>query len=160
MACITCPECGKEVSSEAKSCIHCGYPLAKKKKTNFSKKIVALACAALLILVYFSFFHLGADDRYAYDLVIQNSMYLENPQSIRVISGTAGFNPDRGTPYAFCVFRSRPLSVGNHQDAISWEKTELAMPPEQTYMSSSVMKSASTQKLSIPDSCYTGFFNH
>lgn len=101
MACITCPECGKEVSSEAKNCIHCGYPLKKKKKPKVSRKIIAAACAALLILVYFSFFHLGADDKYAYDLVIQNSMYLENPQSIRVISGTAGFNPDRGTPYAF-----------------------------------------------------------
>ena len=26
---IKCPECGKEVSSEAKTCIHCGYPIAK-----------------------------------------------------------------------------------------------------------------------------------
>lgn len=27
MALITCPECGKEISSFAKLCIHCGYPL-------------------------------------------------------------------------------------------------------------------------------------
>lgn len=27
MALIKCPECGKEVSDKAKSCIHCGYPL-------------------------------------------------------------------------------------------------------------------------------------
>lgn len=26
MALIKCPECGKEVSDKAKSCIHCGYP--------------------------------------------------------------------------------------------------------------------------------------
>jgi len=27
MALISCPECGKEVSDQALSCIHCGYPL-------------------------------------------------------------------------------------------------------------------------------------
>ena len=27
MALINCPECGKEVSDKARSCIHCGYPL-------------------------------------------------------------------------------------------------------------------------------------
>lgn len=27
MALIKCPECGKEISSKAKMCIHCGYPL-------------------------------------------------------------------------------------------------------------------------------------
>lgn len=34
MALITCPECGKEVSSEAYSCPVCGFPLRKKEKTN------------------------------------------------------------------------------------------------------------------------------
>lgn len=27
MALINCPECNKEISSHAKSCIHCGYPI-------------------------------------------------------------------------------------------------------------------------------------
>lgn len=27
MAIIKCPECGKEISDKAKSCIHCGYPI-------------------------------------------------------------------------------------------------------------------------------------
>lgn len=27
MSLITCPECGKEISSKAKQCIHCGYPI-------------------------------------------------------------------------------------------------------------------------------------
>lgn len=31
MALIKCPECGKEVSDKAKSCIHCGYPLDECK---------------------------------------------------------------------------------------------------------------------------------
>lgn len=29
MALIKCPECGKEISDKAKSCIHCGCPLAE-----------------------------------------------------------------------------------------------------------------------------------
>lgn len=31
MALIKCPECGKEVSNQAETCIHCGYPLLKDK---------------------------------------------------------------------------------------------------------------------------------
>lgn len=34
MALIKCPECGKEVSSEANACIHCGFPLKKENKEN------------------------------------------------------------------------------------------------------------------------------
>lgn len=29
MALIKCPECGKEVSDKASTCIHCGYPLSE-----------------------------------------------------------------------------------------------------------------------------------
>ncbi len=29
MALIKCPECGKEVSDKAQSCINCGYPIAE-----------------------------------------------------------------------------------------------------------------------------------
>ncbi len=35
MALISCPECGKEVSTEASSCPHCGYPLSKS--TNIKR---------------------------------------------------------------------------------------------------------------------------
>ena len=31
MALIKCPDCGKEISSHAESCPHCGYPLKKKE---------------------------------------------------------------------------------------------------------------------------------
>ena len=37
MALIKCPECGKEVSSEALGCPHCGYRL---KKTTYSSSSV------------------------------------------------------------------------------------------------------------------------
>jgi membrane protein YdbS with pleckstrin-like domain len=33
MALITCPECGKAVSTEAKACPSCGYPVAEKRAT-------------------------------------------------------------------------------------------------------------------------------
>lgn len=32
MALIKCSDCGKEVSDNARACIHCGNPLPKKKK--------------------------------------------------------------------------------------------------------------------------------
>lgn len=35
---INCPECNKEVSSEAKSCIHCGFPIASYFKKQAIEK--------------------------------------------------------------------------------------------------------------------------
>lgn len=32
MALFKCPECGKEISDKATSCIHCGFPLTPKLK--------------------------------------------------------------------------------------------------------------------------------
>jgi len=45
MALIKCPECGREVSDRATSCIHCGFPLReeldrKPLGNNTSKKII------------------------------------------------------------------------------------------------------------------------
>jgi len=31
MALITCPECGREISSFAEACVHCGFPMSKYK---------------------------------------------------------------------------------------------------------------------------------
>lgn len=106
MSCIACPECGKEVSSEAKSCIHCGYPL-KRKDSVIPKKVIAVICAIALVLVYFSFFHLGTDDRYVYELVVEDSIYFRDPQSIRVLSGSAGVHPGDNTKYAFLRISSK-----------------------------------------------------
>lgn len=39
MAIITCPECGKEISSRANSCPNCGYSFLKKKSTILVCKI-------------------------------------------------------------------------------------------------------------------------
>ena len=37
MSLIKCPECGKEISTAAASCPHCGYPLAKEKDNGQAK---------------------------------------------------------------------------------------------------------------------------
>jgi len=34
MALINCPECNKEISNQAKICVHCGYPLPKEFATT------------------------------------------------------------------------------------------------------------------------------
>ena len=31
MALMTCPECGNQISDKADSCVHCGYPIKKRK---------------------------------------------------------------------------------------------------------------------------------
>lgn len=38
MPLITCPECGKQVSDQAASCPHCGYPLTPVKKAEPRKR--------------------------------------------------------------------------------------------------------------------------
>ena len=38
MPLITCPECGKQVSDQATSCPHCGYPLTPVKKEEPRKR--------------------------------------------------------------------------------------------------------------------------
>ena len=38
MALIHCPECGKEISDKAITCIHCGYPLKEVGQTKEQEK--------------------------------------------------------------------------------------------------------------------------
>lgn len=63
MALIKCPECGKEVSSTAKSCPNCGHPIApekvvektvikeKKKGSCLSKIVIAIIVIAALAAI-------------------------------------------------------------------------------------------------------------
>ena len=45
MALIKCPECKKEISSKAKSCPNCGYPINEKENKKDSRiKFVAAKC--------------------------------------------------------------------------------------------------------------------
>ncbi|MBQ3265218.1 MAG: zinc-ribbon domain-containing protein [Ruminococcus sp.] len=58
MALIKCPECGKEISNEAKACPHCGKPIPREKGKLFYKSInfwIVMA-AVLLVAIMVIFF--------------------------------------------------------------------------------------------------------
>ena len=40
MSLIKCPECGQNISSESRSCIHCGYPLENNVKLYRGIKVI------------------------------------------------------------------------------------------------------------------------
>ncbi len=44
MALIQCPECGKEVSTAASSCPHCGYPLKKEEPAEYETMTIKIRC--------------------------------------------------------------------------------------------------------------------
>lgn len=57
MALIKCKECGKEISDQAKVCVHCGYSLVKKssqevtehgKKDTFALVGLILGCCSII----------------------------------------------------------------------------------------------------------------
>lgn len=80
MALIQCPECGKEISSKAEACIHCGFPLnlhfgsieEEKKQENYRPQnietnariksgfrkfiFIFIICPAILIMLLLSIF--------------------------------------------------------------------------------------------------------
>lgn len=48
MSLITCPECGKEISDKALTCIHCGYPIKKEETFHTTKKFVYMCMGECL----------------------------------------------------------------------------------------------------------------
>lgn len=58
---IICPECGKEISSTANKCVHCGYKLKYKKeyaeiKISHMISVVGVIGIAVLILLFGGYF--------------------------------------------------------------------------------------------------------
>lgn len=51
MALIKCPECGKEISDKAESCIGCGYVINSKNKINVNKKNKKASRIIIIIIV-------------------------------------------------------------------------------------------------------------
>lgn len=58
MALVKCPECGKEISSGAKRCPYCGYPLKSIAKVSIgsivkviNKKVIISVCVCLTLLL-------------------------------------------------------------------------------------------------------------
>lgn len=87
MSLIKCPECGKEISSEAKRCIHCGYRKGLSKKTKsyiiiaLMLQIIAVAmllgCKQIYVLerndYYYVDFGFGSENGYSgYHVISDN----------------------------------------------------------------------------------------
>lgn len=53
MALIKCSECGKEISSNAKACPHCGNP-TKNRKFDVDKEVSALKKFLIVGIVIFA----------------------------------------------------------------------------------------------------------
>ena len=106
MAIINCPECGKEISDRAETCIYCGYPLkepmkeeALKKEVsgkelfkevlgNFGRKIgkkgllIILAAAIVIAVVAVSGKTLNEKEKYVYKVVAEYKEMLKDPDSL------------------------------------------------------------------------------
>ena len=106
MAIINCPECGKEISDKAETCIYCGYPLkepmkeeALKKEVsgkelfkevlgNFGRKIgkkgllIILAAAIVIAAVAVSGKTLNEKEKYVYKVVAEYKDMLKDPDSL------------------------------------------------------------------------------
>ena len=106
MAIINCPECGKEISDRAETCIYCGYPLkepmkeeALKKEVsgkelfkevlgNFGRKIgkkgllIILAAAIVIAVVAVSGKTLNEKEKYVYKVVAEYKDMLKDPDSL------------------------------------------------------------------------------
>ena len=106
MAIINCPECGKEISDRAETCIYCGYPLkepmkeeALKKEVsgkelfkevlgNFGRKIgkkgllIIIAAAIVIAVVAVSGKTLNEKEKYVYKVVAEYKDMLKDPDSL------------------------------------------------------------------------------
>ena len=62
MALIKCPECGKEISDEAKSCPNCGYRIRKSNVAKHKKISTYLILIGLALFVISMVWYAGAYD--------------------------------------------------------------------------------------------------
>lgn len=71
---INCPECGKEISSKAKKCVHCGYPLKRMnknvKKLNY-KLIFGICSISLVFLVISSLIYITISHQIEYNAAVK-----------------------------------------------------------------------------------------
>ncbi len=54
MALIKCSECGKEISSEAKVCPHCGKPIGNHNEAIGYGKAVLIGIGVILMVIGFA----------------------------------------------------------------------------------------------------------
>lgn len=69
MALIKCPECGKEISSEAKACPHCGKPIPRAQRKPFYKKSSFWAVVIMIVMLTIFFILAFESDRHLSEVV-------------------------------------------------------------------------------------------
>ena len=106
MAIINCPECGKEISDRAETCIYCGYPLKEPMKEEAPKKevsgkelfkqvlgnlggkigkkglLILFAAAIVIAAVAVSGKTLNEKEKYVYKVVAEYKDMLKDPDSL------------------------------------------------------------------------------
>ena len=139
MSLVKCPECGREVSTLATSCPHCGCPLgtqtaqqpqapnSPRKKTNghavatlvvVSILIVALAAAA----AWYLFFR-GSDDvdeRTAYNTILR----YQNEEQLDSLAEALNIYFDTYNPDAYHYSQLKELNDRFFAERTDWQATE------------------------------------
>lgn len=142
MALISCPDCGKEVSSRANACIHCGCPLteidvyttppvAEKKAKPEKKKpagrklllitaISAVVLVAAAVILYFCLFSPQAKIRAAYRQACTLYEKGQYSEALTILE-TLGDDPDSQqlTEYCKYMLASNAMSLKDWTTAIS-----------------------------------------
>ncbi|MGN0411228.1 MAG: zinc ribbon domain-containing protein [Candidatus Fimousia sp.] len=140
MALINCPECGKEISDNAKKCPNCGYPISKKKITigelewndfynKHKKKIIGIAIGLIILIIGSIYANMQATQNqkedYETELVtVASAMYLDASNAEELCNLTAkvwynaiyqeeSYETDKYTK------KSNGFWVGDFNDAIS-----------------------------------------
>jgi len=114
---IICEECGSEIPEGLETCPKCGCPVPQKEAvvndpstivtqnnsgigkglSAKTKKIIAIALAAILLVVGFVVISqntLTGDDKVAYEIMLEAANNFKNPSSVRLVSGTVGVDKD------------------------------------------------------------------
>ena len=92
MSIIKCPECGKEISSETKICLNCGYKIKKKRKKikSINKKKLILGnvffgvIIVISVILFFSTSILNENEKIIYNAVSKIQPKFKVPSSIEV----------------------------------------------------------------------------
>lgn len=95
MALLNCPECGKSVSSMAKTCPDCGFPITdsqvventteKKVKQLLEKKWFKPCVLVLVVLLIMTFFSpLNKNEQMAYECAKELKEMLKDPDSFQL----------------------------------------------------------------------------
>lgn len=112
---VICEECGAEIPDGLGTCPKCGCPVPQKADivderstpviqnnigkniSGKTKKIIAIALAAILLVVGFVVISqntLTGDDKVAYEIMLEAANNFKNPSSVRLVSGTVGVDKD------------------------------------------------------------------